>query len=236
MSKPSVSLFEQTLPFPLAHACTLAGLLQTLMDSSPIAVVALDATHRFSTGNSAFHAMFGYPAEALLHADFDEAITTAETRDEARRLSTSVLQGQRIHATTKRRRSDGEVIAVEISGIPMIEDGKLAGIYGLYRQAPDVGTASGKNPDQTQRPLPGLASGITVPVASNAARLTEREQHLLRLLAAGRKSKGIAQELGISVRTVESHRASINQKCGFRSIADLVRFAMLHQSDDAAST
>lgn len=49
---------------------------------------------------------------------------------------------------------------------------------------------------------------------------------MLRLLAHGRTSKEVAQALGISTRTAESHRININRKLAFHSVADLVRYAI----------
>lgn len=56
--------------------------------------------------------------------------------------------------------------------------------------------------------------------------ITPRERQLLEMLAEGRTSKDIATELDISVYTVDAHRSRIMKKLGFRSIGDLVRFAI----------
>jgi RNA polymerase sigma factor (sigma-70 family) len=56
--------------------------------------------------------------------------------------------------------------------------------------------------------------------------LTPREREVLRLLAAGKATKGIAALLGISRRTVEVHRAKIMQKMQVESIAALIRIAL----------
>lgn len=55
------------------------------------------------------------------------------------------------------------------------------------------------------------------------ARLTEREADVLRLLVDGRSNKEAARDLGISARTVETHRASILEKLEADSVAQLVR-------------
>jgi two-component system, LuxR family, response regulator FixJ len=59
------------------------------------------------------------------------------------------------------------------------------------------------------------------------AALTPRERELLRLLVSGMANKTIAGELGISIKTVENHRASLMEKTGANNAADLVRMAML---------
>jgi DNA-binding NarL/FixJ family response regulator len=56
--------------------------------------------------------------------------------------------------------------------------------------------------------------------------LTGRELEVLRLVAGGRSNKQIATELGISRRTVESHRESLMRKLGIRTVAGLTRFAL----------
>jgi two-component system response regulator NreC len=58
--------------------------------------------------------------------------------------------------------------------------------------------------------------------------LTDREVEVLRLIALGNTNAEIAAELYLSVRTVESHRAHIQQKLGRSTRAELVRYALDH--------
>jgi DNA-binding CsgD family transcriptional regulator len=58
------------------------------------------------------------------------------------------------------------------------------------------------------------------------SRLSNREQEVLRLVALGYAQREIAAELGVSVKTVETYRTRINEKMGFKSRVDLVRFAI----------
>jgi two-component system response regulator NreC len=58
--------------------------------------------------------------------------------------------------------------------------------------------------------------------------LTEREVEVLRLIALGYTNSEIAAQLYLSVRTVESHRAHIQQKLRLSSRAELVRYALDH--------
>ena len=59
-------------------------------------------------------------------------------------------------------------------------------------------------------------------------RLTSREREIVQLLAEGQSNKNIAALLGISLRTVEAHRATLMRKLGLNSLADLVRYAIRH--------
>jgi two-component system, NarL family, response regulator NreC len=56
--------------------------------------------------------------------------------------------------------------------------------------------------------------------------LTERELDVLRLIALGHTNNEIAAQLYLSVRTVETHRAHIQQKLGLSTRAELVRYAL----------
>jgi two-component system response regulator NreC len=58
--------------------------------------------------------------------------------------------------------------------------------------------------------------------------LSERELEVLRLIALGHTNAEIGQQLYLSVRTVESHRAHIQQKTRRTSRAELVRYALEH--------
>jgi DNA-binding NarL/FixJ family response regulator len=58
------------------------------------------------------------------------------------------------------------------------------------------------------------------------AQLTSREREVLRLIVEGRTNKKTAATLGISHRTVETHRENILKKLGVRSVAELTRLAI----------
>lgn len=58
------------------------------------------------------------------------------------------------------------------------------------------------------------------------ADLTGREREVLHLIAEGLSTKEIAGELGISVKTVQTHRANLMQKTGVHKVSSLVRYAI----------
>jgi RNA polymerase sigma factor (sigma-70 family) len=62
--------------------------------------------------------------------------------------------------------------------------------------------------------------------AALLARLTAREQQVLERIVAGRLNKQIADDLGISIKTVEAHRASVMDKLNAGTVADLMRIAL----------
>jgi len=62
--------------------------------------------------------------------------------------------------------------------------------------------------------------------AALLGKLTAREQQVLERIVAGRLNKQIADDLGISIKTVEAHRANIMDKLKAGTVADLMRIAL----------
>jgi two-component system response regulator FixJ len=67
------------------------------------------------------------------------------------------------------------------------------------------------------------------------ATLSTREREVLDGLLAGRPNKLIAYELGISVRTVEVHRARMMERLGMRQLADVIRLGVMARLSESLS-
>ena len=71
-------------------------------------------------------------------------------------------------------------------------------------------------------PVPSRAGPDATPVE----RLTNRQREVLQLLAEGHKVRDIASRLGLSAKTVETHRSQIMQRLDIYDVPGLVRFAI----------
>ena len=60
-------------------------------------------------------------------------------------------------------------------------------------------------------------------------KLTSREREIIQLVAEGKSSKEIAAMLGISVKTVETHRSNLMRKLDVHSVSELVRYAIANK-------
>lgn len=80
-----------------------------------------------------------------------------------------------------------------------------------------AGLAARRSRDQATRPM-----------------LSQRESEILRGLARGQSSKQIAEALGMSVRTVETHRQNIRRKLNLGGQAELIKYAVEHCAGPAA--
>jgi DNA-binding NarL/FixJ family response regulator len=66
----------------------------------------------------------------------------------------------------------------------------------------------------------------TTPERGQLARLTPRQREILQLLAEGASSRKMARTLGVSIKTVETHRAQLMERLDIHDVAGLVRFAI----------
>ncbi len=111
------------------------------------------------------------------------------------------------------RRADGQYCWLVDSGAPWYEqDGMFAGFVGFVAE-----TSDGK---QESRAI-GLETTET-----GRLPLTTRQREVLRLIAEGHSTRKIAQLLGISYKTADSHRTKIMEKLDVHETASLVRYAV----------
>ena len=80
------------------------------------------------------------------------------------------------------------------------------------------------NPDMADEVLATLAE----PAAPGAGTLTPRQRDVVRLLAEGRTMKEVAATLGVSPRTVETHKYQSMEALRLKTTAELIRYALEH--------
>jgi two-component system, NarL family, response regulator NreC len=78
-----------------------------------------------------------------------------------------------------------------------------------------------------------VAAGLKDEGKAERAVLSPRETEVLRLMALGHTNREIAEQLSLSVRTVETHRAHIQQKLGLDGRPELTRYALANGLLDA---
>jgi two-component system, LuxR family, response regulator FixJ len=82
--------------------------------------------------------------------------------------------------------------------------------------------------DQSSR----VAAARRVEANTRLASLTPREREVMLLIVAGHSNKDIATKLGLSTRTIETHRGHIMEKTGAHSLADLIELALVNGSHE----
>ncbi len=82
------------------------------------------------------------------------------------------------------------------------------------------------SPRVSKHIVSGFLQGQQQPQESSMDALTARQREILQLIAEGKSTKEIAYQLNISVKTVETHRATLMQRLDIHDIAGLVLFAV----------
>lgn len=152
-------------------------------------------------------------------------------RDPACEIRLTDESVSRRHAVLRVTETDVEISdqgsrnGVRINGERVYGRGELAvgdriqvGIYDLTLT--EVATSSAVM--GATKPLPKLPKSG----AESLELLSKREREVFERLARGETQRAVAEELGLSVKTVETYRARIRDKLGLHSRADLVAFAL----------
>jgi len=109
-----------------------------LVESSPDAIAILDSREKVQVINPAFTEMFGYTLEEIFNKNLDDMINTPETLAQAKSLTRQVKEGETIRIISKRRSKTGKIIDVDISGVPIMVNGKQVGDFGIYHNITDL--------------------------------------------------------------------------------------------------
>lgn len=81
------------------------------------------------------------------------------------------------------------------------------------------------SPQFSERLIFKAIHGSDSDLGSPVDKLSDRELEVLQLFGRGETTRGIAERLHLSVKTIETHRAHIKEKLGFRDAEELVKFA-----------
>ncbi len=111
---------------------------EDLVRNNPVAIVVLDRQHHIVSCNPGFETLFGYAQAEAVGRDLDELISTESTRAEAVGYTQHVLEQGPVRGIGRRRRRDGTLVDVEILGVPVVVDGELVGLMGLYHDITEL--------------------------------------------------------------------------------------------------
>ena len=204
---------EQTLSVVLAddHAVVRSGLRMLLEAEDDLEVVAeagdVDATRR---------TVLGYkPGVLVLDLNMPggsslEAIPALLEASPGTSIVVLTMQEDPAFAREALRAGAKGYVLKQAAGTELVQAVRAAAGGGTWLN-PELGARMAAAP-----PAPSGPPGD----------LTERELEVLTLIALGHTNAEIAEQLFLSVRTVETHRAHIQQKLGVSTRAELVRYAL----------
>ena len=210
VSEKSADPDQITIVLADDHPVVRSGLRMLLEKESDIEVVAeagdVDAAQRYVLGHkpSVLVLDLNMPGGSSLDAIPDVADASPNT-------SVVVLTMQEDPAFAREALQAGArgYVLKQAAGTELVQAIRAAANGGTWLN-PELGARLAATPASTGPP----------------GDLTEREVDVLRLIALGHTNNEIAAQLYLSVRTVETHRAHIQQKLGLSTRAELVRYAL----------
>jgi PAS domain S-box-containing protein len=110
----------------------------TLVESSPVAIVTLDLDGTVTSWNPGAERLFGYAPGEALGRRMEDLVSTPEGRDEVRDNIRQTLDGEWIRAMGRRARKDGTMVDLEISSVPVAVDGVRVGMIGIYHDITEL--------------------------------------------------------------------------------------------------
>ena len=107
-------------------------LLHQLFENSPMGIVLLDKEFNVKSVNKGFERIFGFKREEVEGKSLTDFIISAELMEEAQRLNDSAIKGEMDYFESYRFNKAGEKVPVIIYALPVMDNQKHIGIYGIY--------------------------------------------------------------------------------------------------------
>ena len=109
------------------------AVVDQLFESAQEAIVLADSQGHVLRANSEFIRMFGYSNDQIVGQHIDQLVAPLEAQDQALFITQRTIRGEKLRLETVRRRKDGNLLNVSVLTSPIIIDGKLEAVYGIYR-------------------------------------------------------------------------------------------------------
>ena len=111
--------------------------LDQLFATSPEAIIQVDEHERVVRVNREFLYLFGYEDHEVLGRSLDPLIIPNDKFDEFKSVRTRLIAGEKLFHETLRKRKDGALVEVAVSGAPIRIDGRSAGLFVIYQDIRD---------------------------------------------------------------------------------------------------
>ncbi|MFQ6038341.1 MAG: PAS domain S-box protein, partial [Candidatus Aminicenantales bacterium] len=191
--------------------------LDSLFESAQEAIVVTDKGGKIIRANSEFGRLFGYGRDEIVGNILDDLIATENFHEEAVSITQAVVRGEQAAFDSLRRRKNGSLVHVSILASPIIVDGQLEAVYGIYRDITDRKQAEDavrKEAAKLSAILETLEEGVVF--ADKQDCVIEANDYFCRLVGKERPSVvgsylweipfgSMTQQLRSYIRTCRSH-------------------------------
>ena len=184
---------------------------RTLVDQNADPIVLTDRTGTIVYASETIQRLLGYAADELVGRPGLDFVHP-DDRALARRVLTGGLSwpGEATRAELRCGHKNGTWRSIELVMVNRLDDPTVSAVVSDCREIVRYRLPEAARPDAAVPPDV----------------LSPRQRQVLRLLAEGESTRKIAEQLSLSVKTVETHRAQIMKRLNIRHLAGLVRYAV----------
>jgi two-component system sensor histidine kinase/response regulator len=154
--------------------------LNTLVASSPIALMVVGLDGRTELANPAFERLFCYSQQEVIGRSARDLVARGDLGNEVVSNISEVLAKHTVHRTAQRRRKDGQLVDVEIHGVPLLKDGDVCGFLVLYQDVTERHKAEQQLREQSTYLHTLIEANPIAIVAENPQRQIELSNHAFR--------------------------------------------------------
>ena len=187
-----------------------------LIEQSPIAAVISDPRlpdNPIVECNAAFVALTGYERDEIVGQNCRFLRGVGSEPELCETLRTGIRNKQPVMVEILNYKKDGTPFRNAVMVAPIFDaEGELEYFLGSQSEVLDPGVGGGGSRRATAR--------------GKIAKLSKRQDQVLRLMSAGKLNKQIAYELGLNERTVKMHRFAVLKNLDVRTNADAIRLAI----------
>lgn len=195
---------------------------RTLVNASGDSAVLIDLDHRILAINKIGARRLSRSVEDLLREDYYEAIPPEL-------VGSTITNIKKVLSTHKRVNYEAECAGIVFSTSICPVFNTQNSIFRLALFARDI-TERKQTEKKVRNAFRELMSAVRASVPAtehlSASILTPREECVVQFLAEGKNTKEISMALGLSVKTIETHRIRVMNKLGMNSVAELTKFAI----------
>jgi PAS domain S-box-containing protein len=192
---------------------------QLPIERLPLAYIEFDRDVRLVEWNPAAERIFGYAKREAVGRIGTDLIVPNPPGDHIDGVLNRLWAGDlNAHSVNENLTKDGRIIECDWFNTPVLDcDGTVTGAFSFVKEV-------------TARPFPAPSaievSQVRDPDLALFEQLTPRQREVLRLVSKGHRTREIARELEVSVKTVEMHRAHVMDTLDIHDVPGLTRFAI----------